>query len=172
MRIETGFLCGDGARGSCFFARVIPKLGSWTQKVHVNVDYCHIWRRAECTPLRPGLKHASLRSLTLVRPRRDVPRRFTWYFFCRFCLDTPFSNMFPFIFQFPKNIRRTTYCQNKRLSTDNRKVKFKTRTATTKEPRRAFFFCFFFVSADYLKNRTFSCAFLSICYSTVLVDIL
>ena len=29
---------------------------------------------------RPGLKHPSLHSLTLVWQRRDVPRRFTWHF--------------------------------------------------------------------------------------------
>ena len=38
-------------------------------------------RRAECTSLGPRLKHPSLRWLTLVWPRRDVPRRFTWYCF-------------------------------------------------------------------------------------------
>ena len=30
--IETGFLCGDGARVIRFFARVIQQLGFWTQK--------------------------------------------------------------------------------------------------------------------------------------------
>ena len=37
-------------------------------------------RRAECTSLGPGTKDLSLRWLTLVWPRRDVPRRFAWFF--------------------------------------------------------------------------------------------
>ena len=40
-------------------------VGFDTQKVETNVDYCHIWSRAECTSLGPGLKHPSLRWLTL-----------------------------------------------------------------------------------------------------------
>ena len=80
-KIETGFLCGDGARVIRFFACMIQQLGFWTQKIQANVDYCYVRRRAECTSLGPELKHPSLRSLTLVWPRRDVPRRFTWYFF-------------------------------------------------------------------------------------------
>ena len=34
-------------------------------------------RRAECTSLGPGLKHPSLRGLTLVWAARDVPRHFS-----------------------------------------------------------------------------------------------
>ena len=60
-KIETGFLCGDGARVIRFIARVIQQLGFWTQKIQANVDYCCAWRRAECTSLGPGLKHPSLR---------------------------------------------------------------------------------------------------------------
>ena len=39
-KIETGFLCRDGARVILFFARVIQQLGFWTQKIQANVDYC------------------------------------------------------------------------------------------------------------------------------------
>ena len=76
-KIETGFLRGDGARVIYFFAHVIQQLGFRTKKIQANVDYCYVRRRAECTSLGPGLKRPSLRSLTLVWPRRDVPRRFT-----------------------------------------------------------------------------------------------
>ena len=78
---KTGFLFGDIARVICFLVRVIQQLGFWAQKMQANVDYCYVRRRAECTSLGPGLKHPNLRSLTLVWPRRDVPRHFTWYFF-------------------------------------------------------------------------------------------
>ena len=62
-KIETGFLCEDGARGIRFFARVIQPLGFWTQKIQANVEYCcYVRRRAECTSLGPGLKHPNLRS--------------------------------------------------------------------------------------------------------------
>ena len=81
-KIEIGFSRGDGARVIRFFARVIQQLGFWTQKIQASVDYCYVPRRVECTSLGPGLKHPILRS-TLVWPRRDVPRRFTWYFFQR-----------------------------------------------------------------------------------------
>ena len=37
-KIETGFLCGDGARVTRVFARVIQQLGFWTQKIQANVD--------------------------------------------------------------------------------------------------------------------------------------
>ena len=80
-KIETGFLCGDGARVIRFFARVIQQLGFWTQKIQANVDYCYVRRRAKRTSLGPELEHPSLYAQTLVWPRRDVPRRFTWYFF-------------------------------------------------------------------------------------------
>ena len=72
--IETGFLCGDGAWAICFFARVIQQVRFWTisEKNRANVDYCYVRRRVECSFLDPELKHASLRSLTLIWPRRDV----------------------------------------------------------------------------------------------------
>ena len=73
-KIETGFLCGDGTRVICFSARVVQQLGFWTQKIQANGEYCYVRRRAECTSLGPGLKHPSLLSLTLVWPRRDLPR--------------------------------------------------------------------------------------------------
>ena len=76
-KIETAFLCGDGARVILFVARVIQQLGFWTRKIQANVDYCYVRRRAECTSLGRGLEHPS----TLVWPRRDVPTRFTWCFF-------------------------------------------------------------------------------------------
>ena len=44
-----------------FFAHVSQPSGFWTQKIHANVDYCNVWRRAECTSLGRGLKHQSLR---------------------------------------------------------------------------------------------------------------
>ena len=78
-KIETGFLCGDGARVICFFARVIQQLVFFTQKIQDNVDYCYVRRRAECTSLGPGLTHPSLLLLTLGWPLRDVSRHFTWY---------------------------------------------------------------------------------------------
>ena len=41
----------------------------------------YVWRRAECTSLGSRIEHSSLRWLTLVWPRRDVPRCSAWYFF-------------------------------------------------------------------------------------------
>ena len=79
VQVETGFLreigCGDVDRVICMFARAIQQLGFWTEKIQANVDYCYVWRRAECTSLGPGLNHPSkpVRLLTLVWPRRDVP---------------------------------------------------------------------------------------------------
>ena len=61
-KIETGFLCGDGARIIRCFARVIQQLGFWTQKIQANVGYCYVRRRAEHTSFGPGLEHLSLRS--------------------------------------------------------------------------------------------------------------
>ena len=70
-KIETGFLCGDGARVIRFFARVILQLGFWTQKIQASVDYrCYVRRRAECTSLGPGLKHPSLRSDSSLAAKR------------------------------------------------------------------------------------------------------
>ena len=48
--------------GHSVFARVIQRLGFWTQKIQANVDYCYVRRRAECTPLGPGLEYRSPRS--------------------------------------------------------------------------------------------------------------
>ena len=76
MQIETGFLCEigceDGARVICLFARAIQQLGVWTQKIQANVDYCCVWRRAECTSLVPGLKASKpvLPDSTLAAKRR------------------------------------------------------------------------------------------------------
>ena len=75
--------CAEMVLGSVvrFFARVIQLLDFWTRKIQANVDHCYVRRRAECTSLGPGLEHPSLYAQTLVWPRRDVPTRFTWYFF-------------------------------------------------------------------------------------------
>ena len=60
------FFCSCDSAGRC-----------WTMflKNQVNVDYCYVPRRVECPILGPRFKHASLRSLTLIWPRRDVPRQ-------------------------------------------------------------------------------------------------
>ena len=55
-------MCGDGAWGILFYARVIQQLGFWNQKVQANVVYCYVRRRAEYTSLVPGLEHLSLRA--------------------------------------------------------------------------------------------------------------
>ena len=68
--IETGFLCGDGARVIRFFARVIQQLSFWTQKIQANVKYCYVRRLAECTSLGSGLKHPSLRSDSSLAAKR------------------------------------------------------------------------------------------------------
>ena len=77
-KIETGFLCGDGARVT-FFARVIQQLGFWTQKIQANVD-CHV---GAAPSARRSTLDLSIQAYaqTLAWPRRDVPRRFTWCFF-------------------------------------------------------------------------------------------
>ena len=41
-QIETGVLCGDCARVICSLARVIQQSDFRTQKIHANVDYCHL----------------------------------------------------------------------------------------------------------------------------------
>ena len=51
--------CGEIVLGSFVF--LLVWLGFWTQKIQANVDYCYVRRRAECTSLRPELKHLSLR---------------------------------------------------------------------------------------------------------------
>ena len=68
--IETGFLCGDGARAIRFFARVIQQLSFWTQKFQAIVDYCYVRHRAECTSLGPRLEHPSLRSDSSLAAKR------------------------------------------------------------------------------------------------------
>ena len=47
--IETGFLCLDGALVVRFSCSCDKQLGFGTRKIHANVDYCHVRRRAECT---------------------------------------------------------------------------------------------------------------------------
>ena len=61
-KIETGFLCGEGARVILFVALVIQQLGFLTQNVQANVDYCYVRRRGERTSLGPGLEHPIIRS--------------------------------------------------------------------------------------------------------------
>ena len=73
-KIEAGFLCGDAAG-------VIQRLGFWTQKIEASVVYT-----ATCGAAPSALRSALDSSIqayaqTLVWPRRDVPRRFTCYFF-------------------------------------------------------------------------------------------
>ena len=72
MQIETGFLCGDGARVICFFARVIQQLGFWTQKFQANFDYYDVWRRAEMHFARPSTEASkpALTDLCLAAKRR------------------------------------------------------------------------------------------------------
>ena len=71
-KIESGFLCGGGARVIRFFARVIQQLGFWTQKIQAHVDYyCYVRRRAEFTSLGPvELEHPSLRSHSSLAAKR------------------------------------------------------------------------------------------------------
>ena len=77
--------CAEMVLGSFVFSlvRVTQQLVFWNQKIQANVDYYHVWRRVECTSLGPGLKHLSLRadSIRVAWPRRDMPRRFTFFFF-------------------------------------------------------------------------------------------
>ena len=80
-KIETGFLCGDGARVIRSFARVIQRLGFGT---HRKLQPTSATGTSGAAPsaLRSALGssiHAYAQ--TLVWPRRDVPRRFTWCFF-------------------------------------------------------------------------------------------
>ena len=46
FQIETGMLCGDGARVIHFFAYVINQLGFGTRKIQANVDDWYVRRRA------------------------------------------------------------------------------------------------------------------------------
>ena len=80
-KIETGFLCGDGARVIRFFARVIQQLGFGTQKIQANVDYCYVRRRAECTSLGPGLEYPSLRSDSSLAAKRRGEALHVVFFF-------------------------------------------------------------------------------------------
>ena len=79
VQIETGFLCdigcGDSGRVIRLFARMIEQLGLRTPSTTAVSGAAK--RRAECTSLGPGLKHPSLRGLTLVWAARDVPRHFS-----------------------------------------------------------------------------------------------
>ena len=58
-------------------------VGLWTQQIQANVDYCYVWRREETRRVHFALPwtQASKPALTLVWPRRGVPRRFTCFFF-------------------------------------------------------------------------------------------
>ena len=80
-KIETGVLCGDGARVIHFFARVIQQVGFWTQKIQANVDYCYVRRRGECTSLGPGLEHPSLRSDSSLAAKRRAEALHVVFFF-------------------------------------------------------------------------------------------
>ena len=80
-KIETGFLCGDGARVIRFFARVIQQLRFWTQKIQANVDYRYVRRRAERTSLGPGLEHPSLRSDSSLAAKRRAEALHVVFFF-------------------------------------------------------------------------------------------
>ena len=58
--IETGVLCGDGARVTLRFARVIQQLFLRTQKPQANVDNFYVRRCAECSLRGSRLEHVSL----------------------------------------------------------------------------------------------------------------
>ena len=53
--------CAEMVLGPFVFLLVTQQLGVWTQKIQANGDYRYVRRRAECTSLRPELKHLSLR---------------------------------------------------------------------------------------------------------------
>ena len=74
-KIETGFLCGDGARVILCFARVIERLIVWTQKRQANVDACYVRCRAERTSLGPGLEHQILRLDARLAAKRRADAR-------------------------------------------------------------------------------------------------
>ena len=80
-KIETGFLCGEGARVILFVALVIQQLGFLTQNVQANVDYCYVRRRAECTSLCAGLQHRSLRSNSSLAAKRRAEALHVVFFF-------------------------------------------------------------------------------------------
>ena len=80
-KIDTSFLCGDGARVICFFARVIQQLGFGTQKIRVNANYCYVRRRAEFTSLGPGLEHPSPRSDSSLAAKRRAEALHEVFFF-------------------------------------------------------------------------------------------
>ena len=80
-KIETGFLCGDGARVIVLCALVIQRLGFRTQKLQANVDYCYVRRPAECTSLGAGLEHLSLRSDSSLAAKRRADALHVVFFF-------------------------------------------------------------------------------------------
>ena len=78
MQIETGFLCGigcgDGARVLCFVCSSDSAVRFRNQKIQADVDYCCVWRRAECTSLGPGLKHPLTDSNLAAKRRAEALR--------------------------------------------------------------------------------------------------
>ena len=64
-----------------FFVCVIQQLGSWTQKIQADVDYCYVRRRAECTSLGPGLEHPSLCSDSSLAAKRRAEAIHVVFFF-------------------------------------------------------------------------------------------
>ena len=79
---KHAFLCGDGTRVIRFFAPVIQQLGSWVGKFKpTSTTASPAPRRVHFA--RPWTLDSSIQAYaqTLVWPRGDVPRRFTWYFF-------------------------------------------------------------------------------------------
>ena len=71
--------CGEIVLGSFVF--LLVWLGFWTQKIQANVDYCYVRRRAECTSLRPELKHLSLRSDSSLAAKRRADALHVVFFF-------------------------------------------------------------------------------------------
>ena len=53
--------CAEMVLGSFVFCSCDSQLGFGTQKLQANINYCYVWRRAECASLGPGLQHPSLR---------------------------------------------------------------------------------------------------------------
>ena len=88
VQIETGFSVRNRIRRWCWghfvclvvIQQYVFELGKFKPTATTDLSGA-AKRRAECTSLGPGLKHPSLHRLSLVWPRRDVPRRFTGYCF-------------------------------------------------------------------------------------------
>ena len=78
--IETGFLCGDGARVILRFARVKQQVFRWTHKPQANVDNFYVRRRAECFSLGYRREHVSLRSDTSLAAKRRADALHVVYF--------------------------------------------------------------------------------------------